>query len=384
MEGVNKLTSNIASYFTQDTIGNSMTVFILLLSVIGIILFIIGYRALKNKLFVQCDKINNVPPKNLLPITDSDMYNYPVNFYYIKTSYNSCSVGSYVADYVSLCILEKIISQGVRCFDFEIFNIDDVAVISTSLVSDTRIKETLNYVLFSDAMMTITNQAFSSLHCSNYTDPVFISLRMKTNSEFVYNNIATILAEYQNKYLLDPDQGYTQNNNTFCSKTILKTLMNKIVIMVSSPATILESSNLKQYVNVLTGPSTVSFKYETFLSVNTDSKTDTITYAKEKTIFVTPNIENGDPENPDPIVCLGLGIQFIGMSYQKIGDSNLDAYQGFFDKYKNAFIMKNSDLLPHKTIVSVTVPDESADPHQCNKIMMGDKVVGEFGSGCAE
>ena len=44
--------------------------------------------------------------------------------YYIKSSFNSCSRGKFQNDWVNLCALENVISQGCRVLDFEIYDID--------------------------------------------------------------------------------------------------------------------------------------------------------------------------------------------------------------------------------------------------------------------
>ena len=324
-----------------------------------------------------CKKISSLVPATLSSANPTD---YPVNFYYIKTAYNCCSEGSYVNDYVNLCILEKIITQGVRCFDFEIFNIDDVPIVSTSTNNNYWVKETLNYVLFSDAFEKIINQAFNSLYCSNYLDPVFISLRMNTNNIKVYNNIAGIFKEYINQYLLEDKYNYGNIEN-FCGTVPLKELMGKIIIMVNSPNTLLQNSDLDEFVNIITGPTSSKFKFEPFSVIKSNYKDETIIYTKERAIFVSPDIENGIPMNPESSVCFKLGVQFIGMSYQ-YNDSNLQAYQSFFDKYKYAFIMKNEVLLPTKYDLKVTVPGEESNPNKCNEIKIGDTVVSSFGTGC--
>ena len=324
-----------------------------------------------------------MPPKNLLPISMSDDYKKPVNFYYIKTSYNCCSLGDYVGDYVGLCILEKIISQGVRCFDFEIFNLNNNAIISTSTVTNTRTKETMNDILFLDAMETLTSKAFNSLYCSNYTDPLFINLRMKTNNIDIFNNIASTFAKYDNKYFLNINQSYMYNDNNFCAITPLNSLLNKIIVIVNSSNTDLENSDLKSYVNVFTGPSASNVKQQPFNAIKVENKDELITFNKLKTTFVSPSVSNGTPINPDPAFCFKLGNQFIGMAFQ-IRDNNLEVYQNFFDEYKHAFIMKNSSLLPNATILNISVPDESSNPNKCNQIKMGDVVVSEFGSGCGK
>lgn len=371
--------SNISKNFNGQGII-ALTIFIIFLSVLAIVFISMHINwTLNKKEDAGCKKVSLVPT-TLVSIDTSDTYIYPVNFYYIKTAYNCCSEGSYVNGYVNLCILEKIITQGVRCFDFEIFNINDVGVISTSTSDNYWVKETLNYIVFSSALETIVEQAFSNTYCSNYSDPVFINLRMKTNNINVYNNLAEILQNYTTEYLLEDEYSYTNMDN-FCSRVPLKLLMKKIVVMINSPNTNLQNSELNEYINIITGPSSSTFKNETFSVIKSNYQAETILYTTEKTIFVSPDVENGNPINPDSSFCLKLGAQFIGMSYQ-YNDSALQAYQSFFNKYTHAFIMKNEILLPKKYNLKVPVPGEESNPNKCNEIKMGDKVISTFGSGC--
>lgn len=171
------------------------------------------------------------------------------------------------------------------------------------------------------------------------------------------------------------------NIENFCATVSLSTLMKKIVIMVNSPNTLLQDSDLDEFVNINTGPKTSDFKYLPFSVIKANYSDETILYTKEKAIFVSPDVENGIPLNPDSSVCLKLGVQFIGMSYQ-YNDSHLQAYQSYFDKYKHAFVMKNAVLLPKKYDLKITVPGEESDPNKCNEIKIGDTVVTSFGTGC--
>ena len=85
--------------------------------------------------------------------------------YYIKTAYNSCSPGEFKNDFVNICALKSIISQGARCLDFEIYSINNEPVVSTSAVDDFTVKETYNSVKWSDVCTTIRDYAFSGATC---------------------------------------------------------------------------------------------------------------------------------------------------------------------------------------------------------------------------
>jgi hypothetical protein len=339
------------------------------------------YYILSGKLTKQCKRINSIYLNNIKikSVENSDtVSSYPIAYYYIKSSYNSCSVGNYVDDYVGLCILDKIISQGVRFFDFEIFNINNQAVVSTSTTNDTRMKETYNFIPFSAVLSRLVDQGLKNVNksCPNEKDPLFINLRMKTNTIQVYDNIASLLKNYTNQYLLE-DKYNCKNMLEFGKKVLLSDLLGKIVLFVNSPGTILESSHLYEYTNISTYGNpyfqTIPFKD----AVNDDKESET-NFTKENFILVYPDVYNGAPTNPDPTFCFSCGIQFIGMSYQ-VFDSYLQAYEYWFDKYQSAFILKNKALLP--TTINATF---SEVPVETPKTTLGIEVNGtimNWGSG---
>ena len=80
--------------------------------------------------------------------------------FYVKSSYNSCSIGDFKNDYVDLCALATAIRQGYRLLDFAVYAVDNKAVVAVSNVSDFRVKGSYNYVNFEDAMELVGQKAF--------------------------------------------------------------------------------------------------------------------------------------------------------------------------------------------------------------------------------
>ena len=112
---------------------------------------------------------------------------YKLNEYYIKTAYNACSVGNYKNSAVSLCILKDILKQGVRGLDFEVYSINDKPVVATSMEDNFYVKETFNYVPFSDVLQTLRDFGFSSTGSPNPDDPIIIHLRFKSTNNNRYS-----------------------------------------------------------------------------------------------------------------------------------------------------------------------------------------------------
>lgn len=373
---------NISGAVSMDTNTKFIIAVIFLIIVITYGSYRISY-ILKRKPKKQCNDLNNIYSinTNIKPINqlNDPLWMKPLNFYYIKTSYNSCSIGSYRDDFVDTCILNQVIGQGVRSFDFEIFNINNEAVVSTSSTSTLNpyMKNTYNQLPFSQILNILVTEAMMNTNnlCPNPTDPLFISLRMNTNNMQVYDNIASNLQNYTNQYLLAPEYNCANITN-FGSDVTLDKLFNKMVVIVfPTNSTILQSTNLYEFTNI-NAYGNPYFNYMTYYNAVNDNSSETITDAKTQLTYITPSLEYGTPTNPDPSYCLSLGVQFIGMSYQ-IFDSFLQAYEYFFNTAGNAFIMKNPSLLPVSVVVDV--PNVDVNPMQTCITLEANGVSQTFG-----
>jgi hypothetical protein len=224
-----KNTMNSIMNMKEDFISYMILAFILLILIIFII-YTIYVSRLENtecnfmtNLYSSLDgKIRSINPN------DSDC-KFNLFDYFINTAYNACSGGSYKNDFVSLCNLKNIIKQGVRCLDFEIYSINNQPVVSTSTVDNVFVKETYNYVLFTDVMNVIQNYAYSSSTAPNFNDPIIIHLRFMSNNQQMYNNLATIFKSYESR-MLGKEYSY-ENYGKNIGSTPLVNLMNKIVVI---------------------------------------------------------------------------------------------------------------------------------------------------------
>ena len=132
------------------------------------------------------------------PIKETNIqFKYRVRDYYIKSSYNSCSCGDFGNGYVNLDALREIIRQGVRCLDFEIYSVGGKAVVAASKDDNFNIKGTFNSLPIADVFKLIKKNACNTVGgsniCPNPSDPLFINLRIKSNKNDIYNEIAHIL-----------------------------------------------------------------------------------------------------------------------------------------------------------------------------------------------
>ena len=185
----------------EDFVSYIIMAFIFVILII-IVVYIIYIRRLENS---ECDYMNTLYPSldgNIRSMSSNDPdCKYNLYDYYIKTAYNACSGGSYKNDFVDICNLKAVLKQGVRGLDFEIFSINDQPIVATSTSDSYYVKETFNYINFSDIMNIIQNYAFSGGTCPNPTDPIILHLRIKSNNQAMYSNLAGVFKSYEDMML---------------------------------------------------------------------------------------------------------------------------------------------------------------------------------------
>jgi hypothetical protein len=300
-------------------------------------------------------------------INDYDeMYGYLLRDYYIKSAYNCCSSGDYANDFVSLEALNCVIRQGARCLDFEIYSVDGVPVVATSGKPEFTMKESYNYVAFSDAVDTITTMAFTggTENSPNPSDPLFLGLRIKSNNIMIYNSIADILNKKLASRLLDPRYGYAFYGDSI-GKIKLSNFMNKVIIILDeTPSTdisrniraLYKKTRLYEFVNLaVTYPSSKI----TFRDVKEPPNVEVFKESNKKEMkYVVPDRSNRS-ENMYPAAdAFNSGCQFICMSFQS-DDAPMTAYNMVFEEVSSAFKLKPPELRYVPIVLKDPIP---ADP----------------------
>lgn len=330
----------------------STAVFLLIVVTLMIILiaflYYFYYSRLRSK---ECSTMGTIYGDlngKIKSIDSSEQFNYTFKDYYIKTAYNCCSGGNYKNDYVDTCILKYILKQGIRGLDFEIFSINDKPVVATSTSNSYYVKETFNYINFSDVMNIIRDYAFSTSTAPNALDPIIIHLRIKSTNQEMYKNFAKLLEGYDSLLMSkDYDSEYYGKN---FGNVELQKLMGKIVIIVDrSNTSFLECPEFYKFINMTSNSVFMRALHYYDIKYSPDLN-ELIEFNKQNMTIGMPD-KGSNPENPSSVVMRETGCQLLGMRYQYI-DVNVEENDIFFDENGYAFVLKPE----HLRYIPVTIP----------------------------
>ena len=327
--------------------------YILYLIIFVLIVIIIMFaRNTLNMKHNNCNKLNKIYTNfpTISPVSsNASVLNNSLRDFYIKTAYNCCSPGYFKNSFVDLCALKKIIQQGARCLDFEIYSVDDEPVIATSTESEFDIKETYNSVEFSKAMSMVRDYAFSFATCPNPTDPLILHFRIKSNNKVIYKKMARSIQKYLESYVLDKDYSYESDGHNLSALPI-KNFLNKVIIVVDKSNPLFEDTELNEFVN-FSSNAVFMRSLRTDDVIYTHDMDELVNYNKKNMCIVLPNVDYKD-NNPDSSTVMKFGCQMIGMSFQNF-DANMEFYDLFFDKKGYAFALKPDQLRYIPTTIDI-------------------------------
>jgi len=303
---------------------------------------------------INCASISRFPTPSLSSIGVQDpRFNYKLFDYYIKSSYNSCATGNFVNDWVDMCALKNTIKQGYRLLDFEVYDLHNTAVVSTSDSTKYTIKGTYNFLKLDDVIQHIANNAISTSmstdECPNAADPLFLHFRVKSNHIHIYDSIATSLSTHLSRYLLSSEFSY-ENHGHNLGNVALKSLLNKVIIIVDKHDKMMASSKLREYVNIA-GKSVFMRVLSYKDVVHAPDMDELIDYNRSNMTLCFPN----DANNYNSSITMQYGVQFSCLNAQ-YNDNLLQANDTIFNEY--AFSLKPEKLRKIEvTVESVPDPD---------------------------
>lgn len=357
------LNLNNMLYNTNEDFGSYIILALIIIIIISYISYMIYLTRLESK---ECSYLNRLYPsingsiKAISPkISDcsGNLYDY-----YIKTAFNACSGGSYQNDYVNICVLKSILKQGVRCLDFEIYNINNIPVVSSSSSNSKNyyVKETFNIVKFSEVMSVISNYAFSGGSVPNPTDPLIIHLRIKSNEQSIYSNLAKIFKSYDN-IMLGKKYSY-ENNGKNIGAQPLTSFMNKIILIVDkSNNSYLENKEFLEYVNMTSN--SVFMRGLSYYDVKNTPDINELEQFNQRCMTIVYPDSGVNPSNPSGMLCRAAGCQMIAMRYQHV-DNFLKENAVFFNEGGYAFVLKPENLRYRSVTIPKPTPQNPAYSYQ--------------------
>ena len=298
---------------------------------------------------------------DLAPITGigkrDDRFNYKFRDFYIKSSYNSCSSGQFKNDWVDLCALTNVIKQGYRVLDFEVYYVNDKAVVATSNSTKFTEKGTYNSIPIGDVIQLISTQAVSNSmttdSCPNAFDPLILHFRIKSTHLEVYNQIADALVQYLDAKLLPNAYSY-ENKGHNLGMVDLKLLLGKVIIMVDKVENNhIQGTKLEELVNTLGGGAFLrTFPYNDV--IHTPDMDELINFNKKNMTITYPNLSYQNT-NYNSSIIMQYGVQMGCMCAQN-NDVFLQAYTTLFNQAGTAFLLKPENLRYVPVTVDVPPP----------------------------
>lgn len=325
---------------------------------IVMVLFFVALGYLLYYGYVQSHMLSNdiIYMNTLYPAINPDLtsidstYTNPLLDYYIYGSYNSCSGGDYKDGYVSLDVLQSVLRQGARFIDLQIFNESGQPVVATSINGNNNyVKTSNNSIPFGQVMESLVNNAFNDT-APNKNDPLLLHLRVMSNQVAIYDQMADIFKQYDDR-MLSSSTSYNDGNTNFGTFTLEKA-RNKIILFVDgSNNTYLQSEPFYEYVN-MSSNSPFLWLLSGKDVVNSPDIEDLTNSNRLNMTVVTPDPGQSSPSNPSAELARQYGCQIVAMRFQE-DDAYLQDANKFFKMDGHAFVLKPEELREKK----VEIPD---------------------------
>jgi len=349
MEHAKKMYSKLNLEQNKATTLKYIAYFVVAILILGLSAYTINKMQLND---VNCENLKKIytefPKISSINFNGDNAYSYLLRDYYVKTAYNCCCSGQFKNDYVNVCALKTCISQGARVLDFEIYSVNDEPVIATSSIDNYHVKETYNYINFSDAMNIVRNYAFSGGSCPNPNDPLVLHFRIQSNNEKIYKKIADTIYGTLESRILEKIYSYEYYGHNL-GAIPLKEFQGKVIISVDRSNPLFTSTPLDEYVNIASNSVFLRASRDYDIKYTPDSQ-ELIEYNKKFMSMSMPDMSAYDT-NVSAALNFKYGCQWVGMCFQNF-DSNMEYYDMFFDKTGHAFVLKPE----HLRYIPVTIP----------------------------
>lgn len=267
-------------------------------------------------------------------------FDLPLSQYVIKASYNSALTGSYI----SLDMLKYVLSRGCRFLDFEIYNINNAPYVAYSTDPTYSILETENKILLDNVLSSAVTNGFNS-PSPNTSDPLFIHLRIKSNSNDIYNSVAKSIYNSVGSRLYTNFIDENTKYSDIMGKVVIvmdKTINYNYKIFTKCGTNDKSCYDLTRFINIESGSEFLKLtKYSDVLNkkINPPNiNNNNITTDVQTMQIVLPNMDNNNIKNPlfDTFVAK-YGCQLVTYRFYN-KDEELENYERFFKDNKFAFL----------------------------------------------
>lgn len=371
---LNQIIGAWAGRYKWWLIGLSVVIII----VAGISVLVIRGRRSRDMKSMETDL--GAVPVHIAPIATDLANEYNLRDFYVASSLNSCCSGSGgIYTYVGQEPLKRVIAHGARALDFEIFSVDGVPVISTSIGQSEHIKATINSLSFDDAMKTVARYAFSSGGCQNSSDPLIVNLRMSTNMD-VYDSMAKSLTDAFGSHLL-----HTSHPTDSDGESITQTPMASLVAGNGSGAKVIVictgheakyQQNQKFYDLVSASGNSPFIRNLSHYDVlyGAGNEPELRNYNKKNMSMVLPR--PGEDTSLEASIPMQYGCQLVFMDYSQ-PDTNFELMSAFFNEAGSAFKLKPKGQRLIPTTIKAPPPqnpDLSYSPQTISKPYFSAKI----------
>ena len=267
-------------------------------------------------------------PMTMSGINSSDaQFEYKLRDYYVASSYNSCCMGEFLNDYVSLDALKQVISRGARLLDFEIYSVNDRAVVSASGKENVHIKGTYNSIPIGEVFATVAANALSA-GAPNPNDPLYLHLRVKSNRSEIYTEIAKSLSSNFDNLLAqtNPEFAFESHGENITKKPLL-TFQKKVILIVDNINQGYRDTPLEELINITSNSPFLRGLHNYDVQYTTDM-TELTDFNKKNMSIVLPDLSVLN-KNQNASLQQKYGCQLTCMSYQNL-DTDLEYYFKLF------------------------------------------------------
>jgi hypothetical protein len=286
---------------------------------------------------------NNIKP-SAIPLFDNS--NSTLINYYVKSAYNCCCGDGYRNNFVDLYALEKVIGNGCRFLDFEVYSYNNDPIVASSTADNNNIKETYNALLLKDVLTKTTETAFDETKTICANDPLILNFRIMSTNLTMLEKIGDLFEEYLDRSINSNFSLLKSYKDSAIKNVKMKDLYRKIIIICDfnpNPNIIINTKleKLAKYINLKgKGLDCKTYRYDNIVAKGQNN----INFIQETQRYFTivlPNVLDNSIDNFDYGISYTSGCHAICMKHQNL-DTNLQTYNGIFSG-TNKFSWKQKD-----------------------------------------